>query len=60
MRSARRGLTRSRDAGDMPELMPLAELLGGLMANLRELRPRYRLAEGLRQLADAIERTKVH
>jgi hypothetical protein len=43
-----------------PELMPLPELLGGLVADLRELRPRDRLAEGLRQLADAIERTKVH
>jgi hypothetical protein len=43
-----------------PELMPLPELLGELVADLRELRPRDRLAEGLRQLADAIERTKVH
>jgi hypothetical protein len=43
-----------------PELMPLPELLGALVADLRELRPRDRLAEGLRQLADAIERTKVH
>jgi hypothetical protein len=43
-----------------PDLMPLPELLGELVADLRELRPRNRLAEGLRQLADAIERTKVH
>jgi hypothetical protein len=43
-----------------PELMPLPELLGALAADLRELRPRDRLAEGLRQLADAIERTKVN
>ena len=43
-----------------PELMPLPELLGDLVADLRELRPRDRLAAGLRQLADAIERTKVH
>ncbi len=43
-----------------PELRPLPELLGELVADLRELRPRDRLAKGLRQLADAIERTKVH
>ena len=39
-----------------PELTPLPQLLGELVADLRELRPRDRLAEGLRQLADAIDR----
>ncbi|MGO9219402.1 MAG: hypothetical protein ACLP5E_16805 [Streptosporangiaceae bacterium] len=43
-----------------PDLIPLPELLGELVADLRELRLRDRLAEGLRQLAGAIERTKVH
>ena len=41
-----------------PDLMPLPEVLGQLAADLRELRPRGRLAAALRQLADAIERTK--
>ena len=40
------------------ELMPLPELLGQLAADLRELRPRGRLAAALRQLANTIERTK--
>jgi hypothetical protein len=47
-------------AAQRPELMPLPELLADLVADLRELRPRDRLAEGLRQLADTIERTKVN
>jgi hypothetical protein len=41
-----------------PDLMPLPELLGQLAADLRELRPRGRLAAALRQLANTIERTK--
>jgi hypothetical protein len=41
-----------------PDLRPLSELCGQLAADLRELRPRDRLAETLRQLANAIERTK--
>lgn len=41
-----------------PELMPLPELLGQLAADLREVRPRGRLAAALRQLANTIERTK--
>ena len=41
-----------------PDLMPLPELFGQLTADLRELRPRDRLAATLRQLANAIERTK--
>jgi hypothetical protein len=40
--------------------MPLPDLLGELVADLRELRPRDRLAAGLRHLVGAIERTKVH
>jgi hypothetical protein len=43
-----------------PDLMPLPELLDALVADLRELKLRERLADGLRQIADAIERTKVH
>ena len=43
-----------------PELMPLPELLGELVADLRKLRPRDRLAASLRQLARSIERTKSH
>jgi hypothetical protein len=43
-----------------PDLMPLPELLDALVADLRELKLRDRLADGLRQIADAIERTKVH
>ena len=42
-----------------PDLMPLPEVLGQLAADLRELRPRGRLAAALRQLANAIERSKV-
>ena len=42
-----------------PGLMPLPEVFGQLAADLRELRPRGRLAAALRQLADAIERSKV-
>jgi hypothetical protein len=41
-----------------PDLRPLSELCGQLAADMRELRPRDRLAETLRQLANAIERTK--
>jgi hypothetical protein len=41
-----------------PDLMPLPEVFGQLAADLRELRPRGRLAATLRQLANAIERTK--
>jgi hypothetical protein len=41
-----------------PDLMPLPEVFGQLAADLRELRPRGRLAAALRQLADAIEHTK--
>ncbi len=41
-----------------PELMPLPELLGELVADLREIRPRDRLAASLRQLARAIEHTR--
>jgi hypothetical protein len=42
-----------------PDLMPLPGVFGQLAADLRELRPRGRLAAALRQLANAIERTKV-
>ena len=41
-----------------PDLRPLSELCGQLAADMRELRPCDRLAETLRQLANAIERTK--
>jgi hypothetical protein len=41
-----------------PDLMPLPELFGQLATDLRELRPRGRLAAALRQLANKIERTK--
>jgi hypothetical protein len=41
-----------------PDLVPLPELFGQLAADLRELRPRRRLAAALRQLADAVERAK--
>ena len=42
-----------------PDLLPLPEVLGQLAADLRQLRPRGRLAAALRQLANAIERSKV-
>lgn len=37
----------------------MPEVFDQLAADLRELRPRGRLAAALRQLASAIERTKV-
>ena len=48
------------DLRQRPELMPLPEVFGQLAADLRELRPRGRLAAALRQLANTIERTKPH
>ena len=43
-----------------PELMPLPEVLSELVSDLRELRPRDRLAAALRQLAGAVEHTRSH
>jgi len=42
-----------------PDLRPLPEVFGQLAADLQELRPRDRLAAALRQLANAIEHTKL-
>ena len=59
IRQAARSLPRPDVSGPpRPDLRPLSELCGKLAEDLRELRPRDRLAETLRQLANAIERTK--
>jgi len=59
IRQAARSLPRPAVSGPQrPDLRPLSELCGQLAADLRELRPRDRLAATLRQLANAIERTK--
>ncbi len=60
IRQAARVLPRPELSGPQrPDLMPLPEVFGQLAADLRELRPRGRLAAALRQLANAIERSKV-
>ena len=59
IRQAARSLPRPDVSGPpRPDLRPLSELCGKLAEDLRELRPRDRLAETLRQLANAIELTK--
>ncbi|MGO9161017.1 MAG: hypothetical protein ACLP7J_09945 [Streptosporangiaceae bacterium] len=59
IRQAARSLPRPDvSSPQRPDLRPLSQLCGQLAADLRELRPRDRLAATLRQLANAIERTK--
>jgi hypothetical protein len=60
IRQTARSLPRPDLSGPQrPALMPLPVVFGQLTADLRELRPRGRLAAALRQLANAIERSKV-
>jgi hypothetical protein len=60
IRQTARSLPRPDLSGpEGPALMPLPVVLGQLAADLRELRPRGRLAAALRQLANAIEHSKV-
>lgn len=59
VRQTARLLPRPGHSGPQrPDLVPLPQLLGQLAADLRELRPRGRLAAALRQLANTVERTK--
>ena len=60
IRQAARLLPRPELRGpQQPDLMPLPQVFGQLAADLRELRPRGGLAAALRQLANAIEHSKV-